>query len=70
METMLAAYFNQPTTPAANSPTALAMIELLKLDSAITFEEARAMVNSVGASSNGAKTVAREALRRTIKAAA
>lgn len=61
MET-LAEYFKRRDTPAAGSPTALAMIELLKLEPTITFEEARRLVNEIGASSNGAKTVAQRAL--------
>jgi hypothetical protein len=63
-------YFNQRNTPAAGSPTGLAMIELMKMDSTITVEEARAMVNSVGASLDGPKDVARTALARLTKAAA
>jgi hypothetical protein len=70
METMLDAWFKERNTPAAGSPTGLAMIELLKMDATITLEEARALVNAVGASSNGPKAVAKEAFRRTIKAAA
>jgi hypothetical protein len=43
METMLDAWFKERNTPAAGSPTGLAMIELLKMDATITLEEARAM---------------------------
>ena len=70
METMLDAYFKERNTPAAGSPTGLAMVELLKLDSTITFEEARAAVNAIGASTNGQKEVAKNALARLTKAAA
>lgn len=65
METMLDAYFKQRNTPAAGSPTGLAMIELLKMDSTITFEEARRLVNEVGASFAGPKVVAARALAQS-----
>jgi hypothetical protein len=64
-------YFQHRNTPAAGSPTGLAMVELLKMDSTITFEEARAMVNSVGQTgAQGPKAVAKEALARLTQAAA
>lgn len=71
METMLDAWFKERNTPAAGSPVGLAMIELLKLDSTITFQEVRAMVNSVGASMDSPKEVAKNALARNrVKTAA
>jgi hypothetical protein len=70
MET-LEEYFQHRNTPAAGSPVGLAMVELLKMDSRITFEDARAMVNAVGiASGLGPKGAAKEALSRRTKLAA
>ncbi len=69
MET-LAEYFKRRDTPAAGSPTALAMVELLKLDSSITSEEARRLVNEFGASTTSPKHVAQCVMERLAKAAA
>jgi hypothetical protein len=65
-------YFQQRDTPAAGSPTGLAMIELLKLDSTITFEEARRLVNDYGASAStaGPKGIARAIVSNRTQAAA
>jgi hypothetical protein len=64
-------YFQQSDTPAAGSPTGLAMVELIKLDRTITFEEARRLVNEIGASTGrGPKTIAKDILDRLTKAAA
>jgi hypothetical protein len=72
METMLDAYFKQRDTPAAGSPTGLAMVELIKLDRTITFEEARRLVNEYGASAStyGPKGAARAIVANRTKAAA
>ncbi len=43
-------YFERPDTPMPKSPTGLAMVELVKLCPTITFEDARAAVNDIGAS--------------------
>ena len=43
-------YFQREDTPAAGSPTGLAMIALLKLRPELEFEDARRQVNEVGAS--------------------
>lgn len=68
---MLEQYFKQCGTPAARSPVGLAMIELIKMDRTIPYEDARATVNSVGMSSGvGPKAVAKEARARLTKAAA
>jgi hypothetical protein len=69
MET-LEEYFQHRNTPGAGSPTGLAMIELLKMDSTITFQEARRLVNEVGASTTGPKRVAQEVMARRSKLAA
>lgn len=61
MET-LAEYFKRRDTPEAGSPTGLAMVELLKLEPTITFEEARRLVNEVAASLAGPRVVAARAL--------
>lgn len=52
-------YFEHRNTPSAGSPVGLAMVELLKLRPGIPFEEARALVNRVGASSLGPKACAK-----------
>jgi hypothetical protein len=70
METVLEAWFKERNTPAAGSPVGLAMVELLKMDPTITFDEARRLVNEVGASSAGAKRVAQEVIARRTKLAA
>lgn len=69
MET-LEEYFQHRNTPAAGSPTGLAMVELLKIAPRLSFEEAWAAVNAIGASTNGQKEVAKNALARLTKAAA
>jgi hypothetical protein len=71
MET-LEEYFQHRNTPAAGSPVGLAMIELLKLDSTITFEEARRLVNEYGASAStaGPKGIARAIVSNRTQAAA
>lgn len=46
----LAEYFKQEDSPAAGSPTGLAMAELLKHHPKLTFDSARQMVNEIGAS--------------------
>lgn len=43
-------YFQREDTPAAGSPTGLAMMALLKLRPELEFEDARRLVNEVGAS--------------------
>ena len=43
-------YFQREDTPAAGSPTGLAMAALLKLRPELEFENARRLVNEVGAS--------------------
>jgi hypothetical protein len=61
MET-LADYFEHRNTPSASSPVGLAMVELLNLEPSLTFEEARKLVNEVGAgTSSGPKECARRA---------
>jgi hypothetical protein len=67
---ILEQYFNHRNTPAVGSPTGLAMVELLKLDATITFDEARRLVNEIGAGVYGSKRAAQEVMARRVKAAA
>jgi len=52
-------WFRHTDTPSAGSPTGLTMVELLKLQPAMTFDEARAWVNQVGASLYSSKECAK-----------
>lgn len=67
-------YFARRDTPSKGSPTGLAMVELLKLCPDMSYEEARAMINEIGAgASHGPKGCAQHAaemLDKPIKAVA
>jgi hypothetical protein len=62
-------YFKRPDTPATQSPTAIAMRELLKLRPELSFEDARATVNRIGPSIYGPTECAKLASRAISKAA-
>ena len=70
----LAEYFSRRDTPSAGSPTGLAMVELLKLCPDISYEEARHLINEIGAgAAHGPKGCAQHAvemLDKPIKAVA
>ena len=58
-------YFLREDTPMVQSPTGLALVELLKLNPTMPFEEARIAVNAVGVSAaQSPKAAAQEAFRR------
>lgn len=56
-------YFQREDTPAAGSPTGLAMAALLKLRPELEFEDARRRVNEIGASLNSPTEVAKRAAK-------
>jgi hypothetical protein len=62
-------YFERRDTPASQSPTALAMRELLKLRPELSFEDARTLVNEIGPSVYGPARCAKLASRTIAKAA-
>jgi hypothetical protein len=54
-------YFQREDTPGAGSPTGLAVVALLKLRPELEFEDARRLVNEIGASLNAPAEVAKRA---------